>query len=161
MSDRRALPLYNGVALVVEGDGISIHATIAGHSVVLATVPLDALLRFLGPECGLVPADWENEGPSAKRKTLGPVAVGGPYDGKRIPKTAYPNRRIRVPLHDPGWMKPLDESIPMSASAFYREGEYELVTLRGSPMGEERELWWWKGELGPKPIADYGCRSTA
>lgn len=115
--------------------------------VAVATVPSDALVRFLGPDSGLLPADFENDGPDAKRTIKGHVCVGGPYDGRRMPKgAAGPAKILRVPVRSPSEFKafvgdPTDEHF----DAPWYEGEYRLLEMHGpKPPGVElRELWWW------------------
>lgn len=127
--------------------GVAIHTSVAGIDVAIGRVALDDLLRFLGPSCGILPADWENEGPDAKPKVEGPVCVGGPFDGRRVPVSAHPMRKFLVPVRNP-----LEICVPHPGSettAMYSttsHGSYELIDLTGptpDAAPELRQLWWY------------------
>lgn len=150
-SEVLSLPGARIVRLDTEEPGFAIWTTVAGQSVEVATVSLDVLLRFLGPDCGFLPADWDNEGPDAKPSIVGPICVGGPYDGRRIAKSAHPLGSFLVLVSHPFELRPPHPGTETVAdfSPSYSEGRYVLQSFIGpnASLGGERELWWYVGPI--------------
>lgn len=155
MSEERVFPVAFGLELVFTGHHTNRALVLrravrdGGTGDFLFSIPLDRLIRVILPDAGFtVTDDWR--GPHIGVDLgAGPVCVGGPYDGRRLLKSAVRYDELRVPVFDPGHALRMHDAKPEDPVPF-QHGVYRLVRLGKGPYPADlRELWWW---VSPKTI---------